>query len=408
LCERGVRFTNAFTPSPVCSPARACLALGRDYHRSGVWDNKGNTPTDLPNYYRNLRDAGYEVVGVGKFDLHKADLDCGIDGSNLLEEYGFTGGIDNEGKGDAISSYNRNGKSPTGPYMQFLLEEGLVDTHFAMFEGFAGKARGLATPVVTDLPDHAYCDNWVAENGMRFLRDLPRDKPWHLVVNFVGPHSPFDVTSAMRSRWEDVEMPRPVDSNESDVEEIEARRQNYAAMLENIDEHIGHMIDLVEERGELDNTIIVYASDHGEMLGDHNRWSKCVWYTPSAGIPMIAAGPGIREGVCSDALISLHDLNATFLEAANAEPLPDSDARSLWPLLEGSVEQHRDYVLSGLYDWRMVFDGRYKLVTGADPSPLLYDFQEDPNEIENVADANPDVVARLTRILETERAGEKE
>jgi len=123
---------------------------------------------------------------------------------------------------------------------------------------------------------------------------------------------------------------------------------------------------------------------------------------------MIAAGPGIREGVCSDALISLHDLNATFLEAANAEPLPDSDARSLWPLLEGSVEQHRDYVLSGLYDWRMVFDGRYKLVTGADPSPLLYDFQEDPNEIENVADANPDVVARLTRILETERAGEKE
>ncbi len=86
LCGHGIRFTNAFTPSPLCSPARACLATGRDYHRCGV-RNRQNTPLSLPNYYRCLRDSGYEVAGVGKFDLHKPDHDWGLDGSKSRGEF---------------------------------------------------------------------------------------------------------------------------------------------------------------------------------------------------------------------------------------------------------------------------------------------------------------------------------
>ena len=80
LARNGIRFTNAFTPSPLCSPARACLAAGRDYGRCGVRNNRQNTPLSLPTYYQALRDAGYEVAGVGKFDLHKPDLDWGLEG----------------------------------------------------------------------------------------------------------------------------------------------------------------------------------------------------------------------------------------------------------------------------------------------------------------------------------------
>ncbi len=90
LCAQGVRFAHAFTPSPLCSPARSCLATGRDYHRCGVRNNGQNTPLSLPTYYQHLRDSGYEVAGVGKFDLHKSDQDWGLDGSSMLEEYGFT------------------------------------------------------------------------------------------------------------------------------------------------------------------------------------------------------------------------------------------------------------------------------------------------------------------------------
>lgn len=408
LSERGVRFTNAFTPSPLCSPARACLATGRDYHRCGVEDNGQNTSLSLPTYYRHLRDSGYAVAGVGKLDLHKPDHDWGLDGARMLTEYGFTGGIDNEGKGDAIAAYRNNGPSPKGPYMQFLKENGLVETHLAMYQSHLDKPGWLNFPAVTSLPDEAYCDNWVAANGMRYLREFPQDRPWHLVVNFVGPHGPFDVTAKMRSQWEDVELPPPVDNDEADAPVIQARRQNYGAMIENIDEHIGRMLELVEQRGELNNTLIVYSSDHGEMLGDHGRWGKSVWYTPSSGVPLIVSGPGIQSGACSDALVSLHDLAATFLDYAQAEPLPGADSRSLRGNLEGRCEKHREYVTSGLNEWNMIYDGRYKLVIRLGESPLLFDTHEDPYELKNIVDARPDVAEELRTKLEFRQRMQKQ
>jgi arylsulfatase A-like enzyme len=400
LAARGVRFTNAFTPSPLCSPARACLATGRDYQRCGVRNNDQNTPLSLPTYYRHLRDAGYEVAGVGKFDLHKPDHDWGLDGTKLLAEYGFTGGCDNEGKGDAIVTYRQNGMAPKGPYMHFLAAQGLAATHLAMYEPHLGKPGWMNFPAVTDLPDHAYCDNWLADNALRHLREFPAGKPWHLVVNFVGPHDPFDVTAEMRERWRTVEFPPPAGNSNPQAPDTIERRQNYAAMIENIDAHVGRMLAAIERRGELENTLIVYASDHGEMLGDHDRWGKSVWYTPSCGVPLIVAGPGVRSGVKSDALVALHDLAATFLDCAGAAPLPDSDARSLRPLLEGSTRSHRDWVTSALNDWSMVFDGRFKYVSGAGPQPLLYDVMEDPGEFRNLAHDQPQKVARLAALFQ--------
>lgn len=335
---------------------------------------------------------------MGKFDLHKADHDQGLDGQNMITEYGFTEGIDNEGKWDAVNSYRKRNNQPSGPYMHYLQRRGLDQVHANAMEEGRTQHHGAW---VTSLPDDAYCDNWVAENAMHFLRDFPANQPWHLVVNFTGPHEPFDVTANMRSRWENVDIPSPVDNDDLDTVTITARRQNYAAMIENIDNHVRRMIEVVEQRGELENTIIVYSSDHGEMLGDHGRWGKSTWYTPSSGVPLIMSGPGIRQGLRSDTLVSLHDLAATFLDYAGTPPLSDSDSRSLRPVLEGKSKKQRDYIISGLNDWNMVFDGHYKLVTWNESSPILYNIQNDPNELKNVADGNPDVVKKLTKILET-------
>ncbi len=396
LCRDGVRFTNAYTPSPLCSPARACLATGLDYRNCGVIDNGQNTPLAFPTYYRALRDAGYEVAGVGKFDLHKADSDWGLDGSKMVREYGFTKGIDNEGKGDAINAYRKNGMSPKGPYMQFLKERGLDKIHVGMYD--ENRGGGLQFSAVTELPDDAYCDNWVASNALKYLSEFSEDRPWHLVVNFVGPHGPFDVTPAMRERWKDVSFPEAVSNNESESgsKEILLRRQNYAATIENIDEKVGGMIDLLEKRGELDNTLIIYSSDHGEMLGDHGRWGKSIWYTAASGIPLIVSGPGIRKGAVSDALVSLHDLAATFMDYANIADPPRMDAVSIRPVLEGRKESHRDCVTSGLNDWRMVFDGRFKLVKDGDGVKFLYDLEKDPREINDISKSFPDKVVELS------------
>ena len=396
LRANGVQFINAFTPSPLCSPARACLATGRDYHRCGVNDNARNTPLSLPTYYQYLRDSGYEVACVGKFDLHKADLDWGLDGSRMIKEYGFTRGIDNEGKWDAISSYRSRGNRPAGPYMQYLRSRGLDLKHADSMEAGHRKHNGAW---VTPLPDSAYCDNWVAGNAVRFLREFPHDQPWHLVVNFTGPHEPFDVTADMHDAWKDISLPPPHDNDTDDPCVALARRQHYAAMIANIDKHVGSMIQLVEQRGELDNTIIVYSSDHGEMLGDHGRWGKSVWYTPSSGVPLIVSGPGMQSGVCSDALVSLHDLAATFLDYAQADPLPDADALMLRDHLKGHCGKHRDHVISGLGGWNMIFDGRYKCVTGIEEPPSLFDIHEDPHELRDIADRHPDMVEQLVRKL---------
>ena len=220
------------------------------------------------------------------------------------------------------------------------------------------------------MSDRDYGDNWIASNGLSLLERAPKGSPWLLYVNFAGPHPPMDITTSMERRYRGPDrvidgFPQPHDYRGTIVPEHHLRiRQNYAAMIENIDRWVGVYLDTLERRGELDNTIIVYSSDHGEMLGDHGRWGKSVPFHPSANVPLYVAGPGVRAGHRSDALVSLMDLAATFLDYGGVEVPEDMDSRSIRPVLEGKTEKHRDYVLSGLRDWRLAWDGRYKYITG--------------------------------------------
>ena len=403
LGERGVRFRHAYCDSPLCAPSRAALASGRGYERCRVPDNFTDYPLDLPTYYQGLRDAGYRVGGVGKFDLHKdtrdpSKLDWHLDGSRLLAEWGFTEGIDNEGKIDGSSSY-RSGGGPRGPYLKFLADRGLAEVYC---EEHARMRENLGA-YTTALPDDAYCDNWLAENGLRFLREFPAGQPWHLVVNFTGPHNPMDVTARMRADWENVPFPPPRNNDKPRQADFLRSRQNYAAMIENIDRLVGLFVDAVAARGELENTLVVYASDHGEMLGDQGRWGKCHWRTASAGIPLIVAGPGMREGTISPALVSLRDLSATFLDYADAPFLPGMDAQSLRPVLGGQREHHRQVLVCGLEDWRLAFDGRHKLLRQTDQPDRLFDLEQDPWEEQDIATTQPEIVARLAVALAVEQ-----
>ena len=392
LAAQGTRFTRAMTPSPLCSPARACLATGADFENCGTPTIYDNLPLDRKTYYHELRDSGYHVAGVGKFDLHKADLDWGVDGSALLEEYGFSKGIDSEGKGDAIWSY-RQDKKIKGPYMKFLEERGLLEDHLGMYEHSTGN---LLFEAVTDLPDDAYCDNWIAQNGLSMLAGFSKEQPWHLVVNFAGPHDPYDVTPSMRDGWKDVSFPSPVGNDQDDPDIILHRQQNYAAMIENIDSQIGRYLDLLEERGELGNTVILFSSDHGEMLGDHNRWQKSIWYRGSVDIPLVITGPGVLKQE-TGALVGFHDIGATILDIAGANAL-DEDARSFKSVLEGETQIHRRVNKSALNDWKLVSDGRFKLVLQAGKEPLLFDLKTDPDEMKNLVEEFPCKVEQLSKL----------
>ncbi len=396
LAERGVRFTQAVTPAPLCAPARACLASGMEYGRCGVASNKDVYPLHRPTFYQRLRAAGYHVMGCGKFDLHKPELDWGLDGKRLIREWGFSDAIDNEGKHDGTRAYIRNGK-PMGPFLAYLDSLGLARAHVEDYEKRKGHGETFPTP----LPDSAYGDNWIARNGLALLDAAPKNKPWFLQVNFNGPHDPWDITAAMEQRWRGVAFPQPVRNTQLTAENHVRVRENYAAMIENIDARIGELVRKVRQRGELENTLIVVSSDHGEMLGDHDLWGKTQPYHGSTGVPLVVSGLGLRPAVQRAPATAL-DLTATFLDYAGVgvvEGVAEGmESRSLRPLLNGQGKA-REFVLSGLGGWRMALRERFKYVRRAEGGPLLFDLESDPQETENLAAERPGVVREMEHLL---------
>lgn len=450
LAGRGISFTNAISPAPKCGPSRSCLASGMEYGRSGVAENH-DYPIEQSTYYRRLRDeAGYTVIGVGDIDLHHDTPVWGREGTTLLTELGFSGGIQIPGKKAGIRTYrsdlrgwwrseddrsevvitppdtNPDPDKPSNAYMAYLADHGLLDSYVADMERRDTHAETHPAPI----PPEAYIDNWVGRHGLARLDDAPQDHPWHLSINFVGPHAPMDVTEEMHSwyRDPDVDFPPPTNpSDEHDVETHQEIRRNYAAIIENIDRWLGRFIDRLEERDELNDTVVVFTSDHGELLGDHGGWAKTSPRHQSVGVPLAVAGPGIqpREPV-ADPVTTL-DLHATFLDYAGLDA-GAVDSRSMRGWLAGEASaKPREVVRSGMDPWRMVFDGRYKLVLGydteTDPAivgdatidlshrqatsylfreqldPILFDLAADPEETTDIATREPELVAELAAHL---------
>jgi arylsulfatase A-like enzyme len=392
LAAEGASFSRAITPSPLCAPCRAALMSGKEYDRCRVPTNGTDYPLDQTAFTHLLRDSGYHTMGCGKFDLHKATFDWGLDGRRLLEEWGFSDGIDNEGKWDGIASGR---EQPRGPYLQHLEERGLRQAHIDDFE----RRRVKDATHATLLPDDAYCDNWVAANGLKLLRRAPAGRPWFLQVNFTGPHDPWDITESMTALYDGADFP-PAHGDESlPPERHVAVRRNYSAMVENIDRWVGIYLDELRARGELDNTLIVFSSDHGEMLGDRGIWGKSVPFRPSINVPLVVNGPGVTGGIVCERPTTILDLTATFLDVAGLPVPEEMDSRSLWPILRGEADAVRLRVVSGLRDWRVVIEGRHKLIAGVGGGHCLYDVVADPWEEDDLAAREPGTVERLAAHL---------
>ncbi len=411
LMDRGVTFTEAITPAPLCAPARGCLASGLRYEHCGVSGNDVNYPVTQRAFYAVLRDAGYNVGSVGKLDVRKPEHNWTLSGwVQELGQIGFTRAVDSGGKWDAIFSATKrkvNGKwqklspdkyAPAGPYMEYLRQHELMHVHIQDLESRRG-AWGRYNVEPTPLPEHAYTDNWVGQGAINLLSEFPRDQPWFLQVNFPSPHDPWDVTTRMRAAWEEAELPPPHGGNEFLREEENLVRQNYAAMIENIDRNAGEILAAIAERGEIDDTLVIYSSDHGEMLGDLTKYGKSTWERGAIHVPLVVAGSGVQAGVTCDALVELQDLTATFVEYAGSSMPEARDSWSLTSLLAGETKDHRRYQVSALddakHDWLTVKDAKHKVVLVAGSAPQLFDLEQDPWCDENIAAENSDVIASL-------------
>jgi len=408
IAREGVVFTRCFTNSPVCAPARIGLASGLQPVRLGATDNRAFLPIGTATYYQRLRDRGCRVGCVGKLDLAKPDGYNGRHGDRpCVYGWGFTHPCECEGKMHAGAK-----PTPQGPYTYWLRERGLLAKFHADYQQRARDGWNLHASHDSVLPADAWEDAYVGRRAAEWVQQAPDDFPWHFFVSFVGPHDPFDPPGEYAERWRSADVAPAIPaggrgkpsciqrrSGELKAAEVAVTRRQYAAEVEAIDDYVGWVLAALEDRGQLDNTYLLFTSDHGEMLGDHGLYAKEVMYESAMRVPLVVAGPGIPGGRTSDALVELIDLNPTICELAGLGPQEDIDARSIAPLLRGGTDEHRTEVVSQLTNCRAVRTDRHKLIVNFNDAAELYDLSEDPDELDNVADDRPEVVADLLRRL---------
>ncbi len=398
LAKRGVAFEQCRCNSPICGPSRACLATGRRYKRAGVPSNRTDLNPALPTFMKQLREVGYQVGVTGKTHLHIQTKSFGDDGWSARHgELGFTRAVDCAGKRDGSLQVRE-------PYSTFLEKHGKLQ---ALREDLDRRAeqvkQGRGIPAEPCPFERQYQnDDFFGSVTRDMIRGLPGGAPWFLQVNMGSPHAPFDACEELLARYEGVTFPDPVApaAHAEDPTDHQAVRRQYAAMIEGMDEWVGWLIDEVKARGELDNTIVIFSADHGEGLGDLGKWNKSFPADPSTRVPLVLAGPGIIEGASTEAPVELIDLAATFVDLANGQPIADSDARSLLPLLAGEVDTHRPHTVSAFGSWDMITDGHWKYVRRQDTRPdELFDLKADPHELNNLAEKHPEKVRQLAALL---------
>ena len=405
LSAQGVRFTQCITTTPVCVPARVTLATGRYPHNNAVWNNMDYTlPPDAPTWMRAIRDLGYRTSLFGKTHLHphRGDL---RERAHLLHAYGWDD-VDEIG-GPRASAHVMS-------HMTALWErKGLLDAYREDYaDRFANKPH-VVRP--STLPLHDYADVYVGQQAKRYLEDYRREEPWFCTVSFGGPHEPWDAPEPYASQYRPEKMPPPVPrpkdehprpqgwldyhmehhSPHLEPGDVAAMRANYAGNVTLIDHQIGEILRVIEQRGEMDNTVIAFTSDHGEMNGDWDLIYKVNFLDGALCVPLIVRTPATATSDCrgpTDVLVENCDVGPTLVELAGGELEHRQFARSLCPILRTanlvrrSGYAHRDSALSEIRGEFLLLTQEWKMAVNRDgQSYLLFDRREDPFETRNLA-----------------------
>ena len=403
LIAGGTCFTQAYAQSPVCTPSRASFLTGR-YARTTRCRQNGQ---QIPAYERLLSrlfaDQGYLCGLAGK--LHLSSCAAGRVENRIDDGYTVF-----------HWSHHPQPDWPENGYTQWLTSHGK-----AWDELYAG---GYQTPYVKEgVPAAFHQTTYCAEKTIEFIRAY-RDQPWFFSFNCFDPHHPFDPPSEYLSRYPVDDMPLPkirageldskpqyqrLDSkwahNEPGYFDVQAMTDRdrkevtgaYYAMIELIDDQLGRILSALEDTEQLEDTLIVVMSDHGEMLGDHGLYLKGPhFYDESVRVPLVLHWPGkVGAGIRSNALVELIDLAPTLCELAHIPCYQGFQGRSLaWICRrEADPMNHRDFVFSEYYNaWThhhaygsMLRTRDHKIVVyhGSEDGEL-YDLEADPEEFDNL------------------------
>jgi arylsulfatase A-like enzyme len=422
MAARGALFTTCYVQNPVCSPSRATFATGLYPRNHGLWANGVALPAGQPLLSKALADAGY---------------DCGMVGKQHL---GPMAGLDEEPRlADGYRVY-RWSHGPNHPSKVNAFHAWLRERHPAVYasaianqppKGVEGNNSSKTPVPLNAVPVEAHYSHWIAQETIDFIEDAsrPAGTPFYFMANFFDPHHPFGAPEAVRSRFDASTLPSPSGSPEDlddkpeplraysrrsyaghapgfveySAAEVRELIASYYAMIALIDAEVGRILQALERRGELDNTLIVFTSDHGEMLGDHGLLLKGpMLFEPAVRVPLILHRPGaIAGGTRISSIVQTIDLTSTILAAAGIPRAFRTQGSDLMPLIAQPGMPWRDWALCEYRDsghsfapplqTTMLRHRHHKLIVWhGEPAGQrqrdgeLYDLEADPGEHRNL------------------------
>jgi iduronate 2-sulfatase len=408
LAARGVRFDRAYCQFPLCNPSRASLLSGRRPATTTVRDNARHFRAAIPDAVtlpQAFRRAGFRVERIGKLYHYGVPKQIGTDGMDDAPSWGAV--------------FNPKGRD--------VADEGKI------FSLKPGEFGGTVSWLAADGADAEQTDGLSAANAVERLEAFAKDgQPFFLAVGFYRPHTPYVAPQPWFSEHplDTVRLPEVPADHDARVPAaaLKSRKpeqqrlvgdlgrealQAYRASVSFVDAQVGIVLAALERLGLVDDTVVVFTSDHGYHLGEHGLWQKRSLFEDSARVPFVIAAPGGRSGVADGHTVELIDLAPTLCDLCGVQAPAEFEGRSLAPLVTGDAATAQAFPdrpaftevadLQGGGRGATVRSGRwrYTLWNGGAAGRQLYDHDADPHELENLADRpeHADTVRRLDAVL---------
>lgn len=357
-------FTSCITPNPICTPARTSLITGRYSRQIGTLTMSGDFMPQIPTFMQALQKNGYTTYGIGKFHYchfggYATPRNCGYDHVALEEEtkkYGYDYIWETAGKQTMVPNYDA--------YIHYMNEKGLADK----VRDFMQECGGINGDTADHNFDKAlpwpfeeedFIDVVTARIAREKLQEHPKDTPFYMMVSFCSPHKPYGVPQRYLDMFplekeDNFILPDGQVITEDEKMALYKQRRASKAMIKLIDDQVGLILEDLEKRDLLKDTLIIFTTDHGDMLGDHYMIQKGVPWRQATNVPLAAWLPEAPKNIVNDHVVQLFDVAATILDYAGLDPqkalsrgFPAYNniipSRSFLPVLKGETDRIRDW-----------------------------------------------------------------
>lgn len=393
IAKEGMIFDSCYTTSPVCMPARVSLLTGLYPHNAGheIWGNASGyfpRPEDAP-MYRDIQRAGLTTAHIGKTHWTA--------GPAWKEQFKNSGAFHKALGLDHVDDIPGPPDSTNGrdAYTQHLREIGQLQ---AVAEDVHGRyVKGEFEPRASVAKTEDYHDWFTTGLAVEFIHKQAKEKPMCLVVSLHSPHPPLDAPGDYATMFdpEKLTLPESVperylrDGHALDHAKTKRMLANYLGKMALVDDCVGRLVEAMKARGTWENTLVIFTSDHGEMMGAHGYLTKGRFYEESARVPLFVRWPGHVKTGRSKAPVQMMDVYPTIVEAVGGELTPGRFAKSLLPMAKGQRERIRPVAVSEIGDKAplrmMACDGRFKYWADEDRE-YLFDLEKDPLEQHDLAE----------------------